>query len=521
MNEKRILIVDDEDMELLGLSGMIRSFDLNAVVCGTARNGIEGCEKTIQLQPDIIISDVKMPQMTGIEMARELRRNGWDTPIIYISGYQDFSAVREAVSIGARDFLLKPISRDLLLDALQTLCGPGSRNVPADQTPSEEADDPQDVDFLQRFFLGSDKIAQEELIARSGRLRLPVEASSFVVMTIQLDSGTDARIREIRQVLHPLCLRYNASPPVSTRPYALSTLFSFPAFMQEMAVADFLEQVGEEITAVLAGCVSGRTRVGVSGTAGSIRAVSALYQQSLNALDNHIYGSGNLFFFTEDPNLDKQLPADISAQCAQILQNILDGNESVVAELTAGLMASWEAAIPFGSMQRNCVELTAYAAVLCKRNQITCDDTAIYWRLIHCRSAEELRVQVTAHLRLLTEQAKRLHMDHSTAVIQQICKIIHEEYPSNLTVEDIASRVYFSPSYIRRIFKSQTGSTLLNYLQSVRMEKALEFLSRPQYKIHEIGMLVGYDNPSYFNLVFKKYYGVTPGAYREHLSQKE
>ncbi len=112
-------------------------------------------------------------------------------------------------------------------------------------------------------------------------------------------------------------------------------------------------------------------------------------------------------------------------------------------------------------------------------------------------------------------------MSHTPAVILLICKIIHEVSQTFFTIEDIAKRVYLSASYIRRLFKSQTGNTILNYLQAVRMEKALELLAQPQYKIHEIGMMVGYENPSYFNLVFKKYHGITPGAYRDQMTKKD
>ena len=96
-------------------------------------------------------------------------------------------------------------------------------------------------------------------------------------------------------------------------------------------------------------------------------------------------------------------------------------------------------------------------------------------------------------------------------------QIILTEYGKALSVDEIAERVFISPSHISRMFKKQTGETILDYLQSVRMKKALELMKQPKYKIYEIAEQTGYGNASYFGMVFKKYYGETPAKYRERL----
>lgn len=523
MAHKQILLVDDEDMELQGLAGMIRAFGLDASVVGMARNGIEGYNKIMQLKPDIIISDIKMPRMDGIEMARELRRNGCDAALVYISGYQDFMAVRDAVAIGAKEFLLKPISRDKLRQTLLALCDPlPSAGEWIGEPLSPEPEELARAAFLQRLLFGSHACQEGELLSRAATCHLPIGKGLFAVVTVQIAQAEAGGIPSLLPALRQISLRHSACPPVETRAHAYSILFSFPIFMQEATVTDLLEKAGEELADCLHDHRFSQAHIGVSGTMSGVCSANALYQQSLLALDSDLFQSTDrLVFYVDDPSLDKQLPADISVQYAQILQCILDGDERMVSERLEQLISSWQSAVPFDAMQQGCIELTAYAAVLCKRNSIVCDEKNIYWRLIHASGADELRSHVKSYFELLTRKAAALRMDHTTAVIQQILKIIHEEYRTVFTIEDIARRVYLSASYIRRLFKSQTGQTILNYLQAVRMEKALELLSQPQYKIHEIGMMVGYENPSYFNLVFKKYHGITPGAYRDQMTKKD
>ena len=118
-------------------------------------------------------------------------------------------------------------------------------------------------------------------------------------------------------------------------------------------------------------------------------------------------------------------------------------------------------------------------------------------------------------LNTLMDLAFAQKSNSSKSAAEQIKEIVDREYQKDLSVEEIAERIHFSPSYTRRVFKNKMGVTILDYLQSVRMEKARGYLLSPEYKVYEIGNLVGYENPSYFNLVFRKYYGVAPGAFRE------
>ena len=96
-----------------------------------------------------------------------------------------------------------------------------------------------------------------------------------------------------------------------------------------------------------------------------------------------------------------------------------------------------------------------------------------------------------------------------------IIRIINDCYDQDITIEMIAKKVYLSPNYIRRIFKSETGQTILQYMTRVRLEKAVELMKDPSLKISDISQKVGYGSVSYFGQIFKQYYGVSPKEYME------
>lgn len=518
--DKTIFIVDDEDMELHGLSGMIRSFGLPLSICGTARNGVEGYRKIMELQPDIVISDVKMPQLDGIEMVRALREKSCSFDLIYISGYQDFTAAQAAINIGAKEFIVKPISHERLLQAVEALCGNTGKNIPVITLSEQEK---KQADFLRKLFFASARKDENELTEQAKALDLPVGDSQYVVLSVDIKHIQPSCDTAVFSTLMHEAERLEACIPVKTREETYSILLIFPGIMADSIINDYLEKSGEQIADTLQNARQGSVVVGVSGIGKNITGIATLYQQSLMAVNSRQAGGiSRLVFYTEDIELDRQLQKDMPTQFAQVLKDVLDGNRDMVREGMVRNFSAWDEYIPFDAARKYCVELCAYASVLAKRNDLPAEkEDEIYWQLIHAGSMQELQSTAQQYLIRLAEEADKLHIDHNMAITQQLCRLIDEEYQEIRSVDDIARRVYLSESYIRRIFKSQTGTTLMNYLLAVRMKKAVEFLEKPQYKIHEIGLLVGYDNPSHFNMVFKKYYGITPGSYREQFLQRK
>ena len=118
-------------------------------------------------------------------------------------------------------------------------------------------------------------------------------------------------------------------------------------------------------------------------------------------------------------------------------------------------------------------------------------------------------------MRELTLFINRKSTDRNSRIVKKIIDIINERYFEDLSMEMFAQEVYLSPNYIRKIFKDETGQTILEYITQVRMKKAAEMMKDPSLKVADISRNVGYESVSYFGQLFKQYFGVTPKEYME------
>lgn len=401
----RLLVVDDEDFELHGLISMMKSLSLPIEVLATARNGREGLLKAQALRPDAVLTDLRMPQMSGIEMLRELHRDMPELSSVLISGFEDFRAAREGFELGMIAYLLKPVSRDELFRALSKLCRPLPQSAPLEDPPPAEAIS-EDERLLRRLLFAPtervDALLKESL---NGARFLSRMVYMLATLKIQPTGARDMFDYA------PLLLRFAAaqglSAPVVLDGARAALLISAPALLDDSVFIDDTARKAE----LLLGAMSENGSdccIGISDIGRRPSQLPALYQQSLATAEQ-----------------------------------------------------------PRGAVSR-----------------ITFYDT-------------------------------REALSNERQVVSQIQAILEAEYASALSLDSIAERLFLSPSHMRRLFKNKTGSTVMDYLENLRLERSLQLLARPQLKIHEIGCMVGYENPSYFNVVFKRRYGLTPGDYRK------
>ena len=508
----RVFLADDEDLELFGIEKMLSDMPLELEICGTARNGEEGLRRILELCPDVVISDVKMPKLDGVAMTRRLREQGFSGEIVFISGYQDFSCAREAVSLGAREYMLKPVNRMELERLLSLLAG---EELPV-KSPAEReflpgADMQREV---VRRLLSGDWQEEDGLLKKAAGAGLYLESGEYAVMAA--DCG---RIPEQGlEIAEHLRSRYGCSSGVLTEEGILTLIFCFSSILKEEAVMAHLIDCGEELLRELQLACEGEYCVGFSELSSSPLQMGALLLQASSALQECFHmGYGKVFFF-EEAVAEKE-ENDLSIYADEVISVLAAGDREKVREFSDRVFNAFGKRQSRESILGTAIEIIA-SAVMAVRKRVAPAASGIsthaeYTRLLQLKTKEEIKAHLEGVLNTLMDLAFAQKSNSSKSAAEQIKEIVDREYQKDLSVEEIAERIHFSPSYTRRVFKNKMGVTILDYLQSVRMEKARGYLLSPEYKVYEIGNLVGYENPSYFNLVFRKYYGVAPGAFRE------
>ncbi len=408
----KVLLVDDEDLEVQGLSLMLQGFGLPIEICGTARNGQEGLLQARKLRPEIILTDLRMPVLSGIEMVRQIPCEGYTPHSIIISGYEDFEAAREGIELGVSSYLLKPVKREKLFQAVSKLC---PQEVSYNQVSPNEVSHlfpPKEEHMLQNALMGPIEKASDILSQLPFSVYL--QRKKTAVMSILLSQLDDEILDDLKFVLQRFSKEIEALVPVLMNRRTMVLVVTIPWFMDDGSIVDHLSKTADKLLEKFDQQGINDVYIGISDVCETPEKLPHFYRQSLLALEKRSDSLLSRVFFFEDFN-----KSDKS-------QKALPPN----------------------------------------------------------------------------------------ATVSYVQKFIDENYSKPLSIEIIVKGLYLSPSYVRRLFKNHMGISVMEYVESVRMNHAALLLCQLQYKVQEIGALVGYENPSYFNLVFRKYFGLTPGEYR-------
>ncbi|ASA20711.1 response regulator transcription factor [Paenibacillus donghaensis] len=564
---KTLIIVDDEPSVLNGLRTYVDWAALGITLAGTADDGDTGLELIAELKPDIVLTDVQMPAMDGITMAAAIHARLPATKIVFISGHNDAEYLKSALQMHAVDYIFKPISRKELAAVMGKVCAVLEAEDRERRLVNEmQVKLSQSMPLLrERFLLSviSDSLDVTHLQAKLDFLGLPLtSAGGYILMVIVIDDVTqvmNSRSERDKQLLSYTVLNIiqelidkqmrgvtfekvageyvgllltqstpleadagieTAGEELSGEPDAEEG-WNLPGESPE----DDLLTLAESIRSNLRQWLKLSVTIGVGEQVDSLADIPASYRQARDAVDQKWYLGKNRILTMDN----------IESASAEHLGYRLETEpgERVLAALKMGdpVRLSQELGASFTLLERSRERGARYAQnvsqhlilqssqVLLELNGMTPEferREAEAWKQVLLQETIMELLQFTESYLLEVcafVQAKR--SSKASEVIEKIRSLIEARYEQNLTVADIAEGVYLSPTYVRLLFKQETGETLFEYLTRVRIEKAKSMLRDPQNKLYEICYAVGYSDPSHFSKLFKKITGSTPSVYRE------
>lgn len=481
---RSVLIVDDEPMIREGLRTLIDWEKYGYEVAGLARNGKEGYEKFRSLKPDLIIADIKMPEMDGITLLENIREQNKRTRFILLSGYADFDYAKRAISCGAEAYLLKPIDEEELIDKLIEL--------QASLPPREQAPDPaaawkelfqeMERDPQQAF----DHFTQQGVWTGPSRLLVVKPGRHLAHWQKQADSLAQIAAQAILFSVQDVFIF--VLPPSS---HTLSFLKQLgEAFPYHAASSTILHEVED--------CLPQWTSI----------------QQAL-ADSFYVQEESVLTPETEavEPVLSDWNPGMYRDRfCLALEASNADAVDSMLEEAAA----DWRA------RRRPEQEVKKEAASLCSQiiNKMAAAHPKKQTELLDVGSKAG-DVFAASSLAALQDVCRAFFasilsvMDDGTpdSQMKKMTDLIHARYSENLKLETLAGIFNYNSAYLGKLFKSHTGEYFNTYVDKVRVEKAKELLNEG-YKVYEAAEKVGYANVDYFHRKFKKHAGVSPTAFK-------
>lgn len=524
MRKYSIILVDDEPHILYGMKKGIPWEELGFEVAGTAQNGKEALELIEEYHPDLLVSDIKMPFMDGLELSKVIRDSYMSTKIILFSGWDDFEYARRAISYGVSEYIMKPINYDemkkLLISMHKRLEEEYAEKLNRDRLEKVYA---ESLPLLRQQFFSQLVTVPLEKSYREQQMRnlkLNFDYVSFYVISVKM------HVNDSEDVLSELSMKETIREALNK----IAEIYEFGMMDKEIFLLcsskkhdmERITRAMEEVSVMIRRIFHADIFCGISSCGGSIEDFPAIYAQSLEALEYNLVNPGENYTYYSDILPLHKSDNDWSEEVEAIEKYILHCTEDELQmEIEKLLQKIQKAHYNLNEYQIVILEIVFAISRMYRKYQITFDEEfsgskKMAIKILSLDTGEELDNWLMNYCKLIRGLIQKKQVDNNAVLAANAVKIIEKNFAEpSLSVETVCGELHVSSSYFSKIFKQETGSTFLNYLTNYRMEEAKRLLNQTDYKSHLIGEMVGYSEPNYFSYVFKKNCGVSPAKYRK------
>ena len=512
------IIVDDEPLIRRGMIKKLKPLSEEAQFVGEADNGIEALKLIREVNPDIIFTDMRMPEMDGKTFLKILQNDFPDKKIIVISGYSDFEYMQEAISAKVVGYLLKPFNREEIHSALQKAINLINQErayqlkLETTETEKEEIKYQSDLQVLNNVILGISKNFEPKCTI----FQNIDESQQFILLTVYSTTNLVENLNS--PVLMENIRKYGfINIPNNHNDNIYFFLLNFAKNVRDLQQSTSVksnllyESISKGITK---DCIY----LGISKTKQSILQLNEAYIETIAALDNRLITDISHILFYNGVQATLDIPN--WEKTDELLFHIESGHSDKVLELTSDYF-NFICEIPaltILSLKNLCNDLihevrnmlSTYFETITKDSPSTSFDS-ILETAFDIDSIKSFFFQV---LPSLTEVFREKNIYGSENLIDNIKTYITKNYNKEITLNKIATLFFINPSYCSYLFKEKTGENFNDFVNRIRIEKAKHLLKSSSDKVYKIAKTLGYDNTKYFFRVFKKMTGYTPEEYR-------
>lgn len=502
---RKVLVADDEMIERKGIASLLMFEDYDLEILEAA-NGKEALELVKQKKPDILISDIKMPFMNGLELMDEVRKFCPDMGIIVITGYSDFSYAHTAIKNGVVGYVLKPVDPDefhQIFDKAMTAISEKEQN---------EMLIHKNQDFLAQYFLQRYiNTGTREGLENASEI---VDISWWKCVGRMVLLETNVNCFDKEDVDFETLLADELQIPfyyLNIRATCSLLLFDRDQKIDYFVLAKHIHEFTQRLWAGEA-----LSYVAVSSPLGEEMTIPQGFQELELLMENRYYRSKERIFMP-DSNWQERDNYDFTVEMLQKMREDIQLHD---------INHLWEHYHKFAE-QKELNARSSYIFVkfscanlvgdMYKEMNYTLNKfEKIVDKMYYSKSIQEV-VDVLEQTISVYEETMFSDKSSARGEVERVKSYIYSHYQEELSVEILGNAVYLSPGYLSYIFKQETGEGLSHFIRRFRLEKAKEQLSNTNKKIIQICQETGFTNSSYFCKSFREYYGCSPEQFRKKI----
>jgi two-component system response regulator YesN len=519
----KLIVADDEQIERDVLKLMIERELPDVQVVAEAKNGRQAVELGLEWQPDIMLVDIKMPGIDGLSAIRDLCARLPETRFVLVSAYDYFDYAKEALSLGVKEYLLKPASKQQVVETIRRLI----EEIEQERARKQE---------------------EEELRARLDQL-LPIvekELVTLIILEEEVESFQPyAELLQLKEVegfaivarfhsreeleegsLHFSLHKQAWYEKLYAKAKEWSTCLVGPMLWRQTAIFVLTHQAKETYSARVQAISLARRlcnlfshepvrlQFGIGNVHSGFAGLRQSYQEAvLAAQDPSVPAS--VHHYGDLPFTEKAFVYPIEKEKWLVEKVRLGKTEESLAlfhQMLDEVVKATHGDIRFA--RRFLLECLAAVSRVAFEYQLPFDDFSRF-TAEDLQTIGEIRQSGEYWLRKATRLTGEERSRKMGSVLGQVKQYLQEHYATDVTLEEVAEKFAISPYYLSKLFSQQCGITFIDYLTDLRMEEAKRLLTETQKGLKEIASEVGYANPNYFSRVFKKKTGVTPSEYKK------
>ena len=510
----RVIIVDDEPIIRKGLRETIEWDSLGLEVAGEAANGVEALRLVRSIRPEILITDIRMPEMDGLALIQEVRQLDFDVKITILSGYSDYDYLKAAIKLGVDNYLLKPIDNDELISNLKNAVSEIEKEAIVDQR-NRQGSELLRTNTLRRLVTGN--ISPEELREKADFLGIPftAEACLCAVFAVSPQASTPLREPLDRNGIEALA---KAIPGAST--------IAFNDSENNLVLLMALDSVLNDrkgIQAALEGIVAKARQsqstltVGVGQPVNRLEEAHLSYERACKCLEYGMFmqGSGVIWFdgVPEVPSPGRTLDKFDFGKLEELIRR---GDPAATQAYLDEALSMVVKENPLTPNQAH--NLLMHIAV-----RMTDCFHEIYGGMNTYREPTEFDFRGLLRLHHFSDMRQWLHalcerlfsenaavLGRSSSLVGLAVAYIAKHYREGVTLKQVAADCRINTSYLGQIFRKEMGCAFTDYVNGLRIREAQRLLTNPTLKVYEVAEQVGFTDYHYFLKIFKKVTGATP-----------
>lgn len=538
MNEIKVFLVEDEMVIRRGIKNSIDWEKEGYIFCGEASDGELAYPMIIKEKPDILITDIRMPFMDGLELCKLVKKELPNIKILILSGYDEFDYAKEAIRLGVTEYLLKPISSGKLLEALNGVSESIRREkedkdlVRKYMEEMRENTEHEKQKFFEQMIAGN--LSMADALETGKKYEMNLSAGMYNLLLFRFTLGEENRksgelLGEAEYAIEKLTER-------------LEYVFEFQRGVEGWAfllMADNEEQMSErvkELSKDLEEIMKNYSTIAYFGGIGQpvarLRELEESFREAERALVARFTMELNRIISVEDirmaQNVDTLDDIEITSfgeieKTRTMLEKFLNnGAEDEIDEFVDVYINELPEENLKSVLMRQYIIMDAYIVMMsfCEKIEgIEGEMQAQSEELKNSMKTSQTLEEIKNYIRMLLKKIIGVRDTISGRRYSDIIEIakdqIRKTYMSDeISLNTIAAEVGMSPSYFSSIFSKEMGKTFVEYLTEIRMDRAKELLMCSSMKTSEIGYEVGYKDPHYFSYIFKKTQNCTPKEFR-------